>query len=364
LSAVEDLTSADDFLPQARLLERYQPRYEGTSSVQELEDLATEAADVVAAAERTSAALADLQASANDWTIPTAVTEPLENGRINTGFAIVNDARAVVKAATDANLALPDANLRAEIQPRFEAVTTGEEMAALRLAAEARRDQAESIGGALAALRLQDPEWQTPAVISDPIATGDFATAAEVAAVAKSWIENAYEANTTLPAMDAINRSQQDFEAATTLDELKAGASRAENWNLAADRVAEAQVAIDRPRDLMAEFGLWGVDLQPPLREAVQAAIDGDLTLALNRAATVIETANGASSGGALRLAGIVFLGVAILGVLGLWLILRREAGPPWARSTKPHWVDDKKDGPRLLGRGKTNGKKNDKKGK
>ena len=43
---------------------------------------------------------------------------------------------------------------------------------------------------------------------------------------------------------------------------------------------------------------------------------------------------------------------VAVLGVLGLWVMLRRQAGPSWARSTTPHWVED--DGKmRLLGRGK-----------
>jgi hypothetical protein len=49
---------------------------------------------------------------------------------------------------------------------------------------------------------------------------------------------------------------------------------------------------------------------------------------------------------GGLRLAGIVFFAVAILGVIGLWILFRREAGPPWARQTRPHWA--KADRPRL----------------
>ncbi len=66
----------------------------------------------------------------------------------------------------------------------------------------------------------------------------------------------------------------------------------------------------------------------------------------------MITTIQGGESAGSLRLAGIIFFGVAVIGVAGLWIMLRRQAGPSWARSTKPHWVDD--GGKRgLLGRGK-----------
>ena len=42
---------------------------------------------------------------------------------------------------------------------------------------------------------------------------------------------------------------------------------------------------------------------------------------------------------GGLRLAGIVFLIVAIIGVLGLWWLFRRNQGPPWARNGRPPWA-------------------------
>jgi hypothetical protein len=71
---------------------------------------------------------------------------------------------------------------------------------------------------------------------------------------------------------------------------------------------------------------------------------------------------NDAEPAGSLRLAGIIFFGVAVLGVLGLWVMLRRQAGPSWARSTKPHWVDDDDRGG-LFGRRKKKDKQ-DTKGK
>ncbi len=352
LQVVQDVSAANEAMPQAGLLEKYKDRYESTATVTGLQELADEVTDVRAQAQRTATALQDLQTSVGEWQIPDAVTKPLENGQIAAGFAIITDARAVVKAAGDANRALPGYDLSSDIRTRFEAVQDSTQMSTLRADTEVMRDQAQAIGDALGALESQAPEWQLPAVIRTPIDQRDFATAARVAAIAQGWINDAYEANTKLPAMNAIDRAQQDFEQAATEADLKAGAERANNWNIAADRVAEAQAAIVRPRDLLADLGLWGTDLQPILDQAIEAAVDGDSQKAFTQAAIVINAVNSASSDGGLRLAGVIFLGVAIVGVLGLWLMLRREAGPPWARQTKPHWVDDKKDR-RLLGRGK-----------
>jgi hypothetical protein len=339
---VESLVAADRFLPQAGLLEAYQQRYETTGSVEGLEELATEASAVRADADRTSVALADLEGSVGEWQIPAAVTDPITNGQIAAAAAIVGDARAVVNAARDADIALPDAEISAEIRPRFEAVVTGADMATLKVDAEKQRTQAESIGDALSSLRSEAPDWDVPEVVEAPIRERDFTTAAEVAEVAQDWIVAAAAANEKLPSPIAFAESKADFEAAESLADLQEGASRAANWNSAAAQVARAQTANDQDRDLLESLGLIGVDVTPALEEAIAAAISGDVQLALDRSTEVIDTLNSASSSGGLRLAGIVFMGVAILGVLGLWLMLRREAGPPWARHTTPHWVDKK----------------------
>ncbi|MEA2027214.1 MAG: hypothetical protein U9O18_11030, partial [Chloroflexota bacterium] len=87
------------------------------------------------------------------------------------------------------------------------------------------------------------------------------------------------------------------------------------------------------------DFGLWGVDVDTPLQEAKAAALAGDVAGAINKSTAVISTISNGSSSGSLRLGGLVFFGVAVLGVLGLWVMLRRQAGPSWARQTTPHWV-------------------------
>lgn len=339
---VEALIAADGFLPQAGVLETYRQRYESTASLDALEELAEEAISVRADADRTSVALADLESSVGEWQIPAAVTDPISNGQIAAAAAIVGDARAVVNAARDADIALPDAEISAEIRPRFEAVVTGGEMAALRADVVNQRDQAESIGDALLTLRSRANDWVIPAVVETPIRDRDFAVAAEVAEVAQDWVVSAAAANEKLPSPRAFANSKADFEAAETLAELQAGAATAKNWDDAAAQVARAQVVYDQPVDLLASLGLIGVDVTPVLEEAIAAAIAGDVQLALDRSTQVIDTLNSAASTGGLRLAGIVFLGIAILGVLGLWLMLRREAGPPWARQSTPHWVENK----------------------
>jgi hypothetical protein len=270
-------------------------------------------------------------------------------------MAIVEDARAVVSAARAADAALPDANLGADIRPRFEAVQTSEEMAALRAEAELKRAQADAVGGALDALSSRVPDWQIPAVITTPIAERDFVTAAEVAAAAQAWIENAWEADQKLDRMNAITRVKPLFEGAASLADLEAGAELAESWNLAAGNVRNAVDAAEAPRDMLSQLGLFGTDVTPTLNAAVEAAVAGNVAEALNKSAAVIDTIHGGSSVGGLRLAGIVFFAVAILGVIGLWIVFRREAGPPWARQSRPHWA--KADRPRLgsgrLGSGK-----------
>jgi len=119
--------------------------------------------------------------------------------------------------------------------------------------------------------------------------------------------------------------------------------------------VRNAVDAAEAPRDMLTQLGLWGTDVTPNLNAAIEAAVAGDVSEALNKSAAVIDTINGGSSVGGLRLAGIVFFAVALLGVIGLWVVFRREAGPPWARQSRPHWA--KEDRPRLpsgrLGSGK-----------
>jgi hypothetical protein len=96
---------------------------------------------------------------------------------------------------------------------------------------------------------------------------------------------------------------------------------------------------------MLTDFGLWGTDVRRLIEEAKIAAIAGDEAKATQLAGTAIREINNGAANGSLRLAGIIFLGVAIVGVLGLWIMLRRQAGPKWARSSTPHWVDKDRGG-------------------
>ncbi len=363
IQAAQYITEANEFLPQAGLLEKYQVRFENTATVTALDQLTADARSDRRNASLASFALAELRNVVGDWTIPEAVTRPLEQGQLEVGLGIVEDARAVVLAAREGDLALARAadldlvgtGLREEVQPRFEGVVTGADMAVLRQEVEARKDDAVAVGNALGELNKTVPEWEIPAVIAAPVAAGDYSSAVAPAQAAQQWVEFAAEANASLAEINALEGIREEFENAQDLQTLTDGAEAA---GRTAQAAVQVRLAIDKaaePRDMLASFGLWGVDVDPQIDEAKQAVIAGDIQVALTKAADVIKTIDGGSSAGSLRLAGIVFFGVAVIGVAGLWIMLRRQAGPSWARSTTPHWVkeEEQKNRRGLLGRGR-----------
>ncbi len=351
--AAQEISAAHAALPQAGLLDKYKARYETTTSAARLDDLASDAADDKRNAQRAGGALESLETEIGEWSIPAAVTDPLLAGQLQAGYAIIEDARAVVRAATAADLALPAAGMREDVQPQFEAVRTGAEMTALREQVEARAAEAEAVGNALSTLNTLVPGWQIPAVVADPVAAGDFAAARATAEAAETWVTAANEADLALPEIDAMNRIKEGFESAASLAELQAGVTLAQEWAEAASHVRRAIDENSKDRDLLTSFGLWGVDVTPIVEQAKAAAIEGNVKEAIQLSGDAIHTLQGGSSAGSLRLIGIVFFGVAVLGVLGLWVMLRRQAGPSWARSTKPHWVEGGEGKRGLLGRGK-----------
>lgn len=339
LQIAQDAAAADVALPEANLLEGFRVRYEASPTTSALEELAAEIADTRRQAEATSIELATLQSIVGDWVIPSAVSAPVAAGQIATALAISRDARGVITAVQQAEQALPEAAVAATFQPRFEAVVTGSEMAMLRAESESSRDQAVAVGDALRALRRTVGDWTLPAIVTNPIDQRDFETAAKTAAAARRWIESAAQADRALPKIEALSSVREEFQAATTLDELEACAQLADDWAAAAGRVAAAIAAANAPRDLMTQIGLFGTDVNPQVQAAIAAAKAGEVGEATSQAVAVIDAINSGSSSGGLRLIGLVFLGVAILGVLGLLVIFRRESGPPWAKNTKPPWA-------------------------
>ena len=258
----------------------------------------------------------------------------------------------IAPPVASADEALPEVGLRDEIRPRFEGVTSADEMAALREQVEQRATEVEAVGTALATLNRLVPDWTIPAVVAEPIEEGRFADAVAAVEAAADWVESADEAQALLPELDALASIKSDFENAQSLLDLRNGASFAETQVQAATLVREAKAKAAQDRDLLTNFGLWGVDVDAIVDEALAAAVAADLQQAIDKSVDAISKIDGGSSAGSLRLAGLVFFGVAVLGVLGLWVMLRRQAGPSWARSTTPHWIEDgNKRG--LLGRGR-----------
>ncbi len=353
ITAAQEISAADAALPQAKFLDKYKALFETTTTAGKLDDLVADAKSDRLRAERAGRALEQLQAEVGDWVIPEAVTSPLEIGQIQTGVDIINDARGVIAAVVAADLALPEAGLREEAQPLFEAVTTGAEMAALRTQVEQRAAEADAVGTALSTLNRLVPTWQIPAVLADPVAAGDFGEAVATAQAAARWITFADRAQDALPELDALESIKTDFESAQSLADLQQGVELAQDQSEAADWVKRAKVQAAKDRDLLTDFGLWGVDIDAVVDEAVAAAIAGEVELAVNKSTEAISKLDGGASSGSLRLAGLVFFGVAVLGVLGLWVMLRRQAGPSWARSSTPHWMEDGSSKRGLLGRGK-----------
>ncbi len=335
------ITAAAEALPEAGLIEAFADDYRSAATQNELEDLAAAATGVRREAEATGRSLDLLRSEVGEWQVPAAVTDPVERGQISAGRAVIEDARAVVAAARTADIALPAAQLSLDIRPRFEAVTSSAQMASLRAEAEERSREAQAVGNALDLLQDRVPAWQIPAVVTDPVAERDFATAALTASAAQRWVENAWKADRDWPEFGALDRVKPEFESAESLEALEAGADLAGKWSQAADWINRAEVAAAADRDLLTDFGLWGVDVETPLQAAKDAGLAGDVDNAINESSRVISLVEGGSSAGQLRLGGLVFFGIAVLGVLGLWVILRRQSGPSWARQRKPHWLED-----------------------
>ncbi|CAN5811456.1 hypothetical protein BH23CHL8_BH23CHL8_14110 [soil metagenome] len=342
VTVAQAIMEADEALPEAGLLDRFGARFEAATTAVALESLAVEATEVSAQAQQVGVALAGLRASVGDWVIPEAVTAPIEEGRILEALAVVQDARGVVIAAREADQALqalPEAHLAAGIRPRFEAATSALEMAALRADAESDRDNARTVGVSLDSLQATVPTWALPAILTRPIAEGDFDLAARLLSQAAAWVRFADEADAALPEMDALDRTREAFEGATASAELESGADLAEDWALAATRVGDALAQVSGPTDLMTDIGLYGTDLEPLREAAIAAARSGDVALATDRAVILVSTYSDGTRGGGLRLAGLAFVVVAIVGLVGLWWLFRRNQGPPWARQGRPPWA-------------------------
>jgi hypothetical protein len=340
LAIVDDLRAAEAALPGSDLHSAFRTRFEMASSRSALESLSVSVAELRDQALSIKIDLDALGVEAGGWTLPKAVSEPLARGQVSSAYTAIRDARAVVQAVTEARGSLAEAELEDVIRPRYEAAASLDALRALAEEAAVLRDQAVATGGALGTLRADIGDWRLPTVFLEPIKARDFARAQETIGEGQAWIDAAQGADEALPnELDAVASQRTAFEGASSIEDLQAGREVAKRQEQAALLVGKALSRKNDSRDLMTQVGLWGVDLVDLEVDALAAARDGDIGEATSLAADITMVMNNATRSGGLRLAGIVFFGVAVFGVLGLWLFFRRERKPPWARSSRPPWA-------------------------
>lgn len=339
LAVARDLAAAETALPDSPIHGPFQARFEAARDVTTLESLAGSVASIRKDAETTGVELDALRSESGEWKLPAAVTTPLAAGQVGAALDAIRDARATVGAVATARTALPEADVPSVIRPDYESATTKAQLEKVAAEAVALRDQAVATGAGLDKLRASVPGWTLPAVFGDSIRERDFATAQEAITTGQAWVDFAIQADSRIAGLGALAAQKAPFEAASSVVELEAGRVVAERQAQAVEYVADALQRKNDPRDLLTQVGLLGTDLNEVTDSALQAARDGDVPAATSYAAQLNKALTEASRSGGLRLSGLVFLGVALLGVIGLWVVLRRERKPPWARTSKPPWA-------------------------
>lgn len=339
ISILSDLAAAEGFLPGASIHDGYRTDFEAAASLSALEALAATVAGVRTQAEDASLELAALRSEAGEWALPGAISGPLAAGDVADALSAIRAARQIVRATAEANAALPEADVAALIRPAYESAATAEAIDALAQEAGVMRDKAVVTGAGLERLRASVGDWTLPNVFVDAIRQRDFDTAQKAVDTAQRWIDAARDADSRLSGLNALESQHAAFEAAVSLEDLEAGRVVAERQQQAVVYVTDALARKDDARDLLTQLGLLGSDLEEQTEAALEAAREGDVEAALEAASVLNSAISDATRAGGLRLAGLVFVGVALVGVIGLWAARHRERKPPWARTGKPPWA-------------------------
>lgn len=154
-------------------------------------------------------------------------------------------------------------------------------------------------------------DWTMPEAILRPMSEWGFGTAQRAMDQADAIRASVAQADAALPGIDASNGPiRMLFQTAKTVDDLRAAAAQAADQAKAAEAVAAAVARVAAPRDVLAQVGLAGADLDTPLGAATSAAKAADLAGAQAAVAQVNALLDGASQQGLIRIA--LALGVAI----------------------------------------------------
>ena len=174
-------------------------------------------------------------------------------------------------------------------------------------------------------------DWQMPDAIRVPLEAWDFAETRARTTTAKEVLTQVRTADSALAGIDAADGpAKAVFGDATTAADLKEARDIAASQATAAADVAGALEALDEPRDVLAEIGLMGVELQPVADEAVAAVKAADADAAAAGAAMIRDELGRAAGTGTQRVAlGVSGVLAALLLLVGGLLLVRRRRHRP-----------------------------------
>lgn len=168
-------------------------------------------------------------------------------------------------------------------------------------------------------------DWAIPEVVLRPMGEWRFSDATAAIARAANAYAATNKADEILSGIDALNGPVKGlFESARTIADVQEAETRAREQASAAEAIAAAKARYEEPRDLVAQIGLAGTDLQPSLTAGIAAVATIDIGTARGQADVINETIANATSQGQLRIGFAV--GVVLLAALAFVLLRRRRA--------------------------------------
>ncbi|HJP90207.1 MAG TPA: hypothetical protein VJ850_14325 [Candidatus Limnocylindrales bacterium] len=180
--------------------------------------------------------------------------------------------------------------------------------------------------GAYHTLQALLGEWQMPPTILQNMAGWHFDLATSAMKTATEVYNESAEVETVLPGASGMHgEARTQLESATSQRVLDLALQAADARLAAAHAVADARTALGAPRDLVAQVGLIGTDLQPTLDAAIKAVVDDDAMSARAGADAIQAALADAPKQGQLRLMLAIGIPLLLLLLLIVFLVFRRR---------------------------------------
>jgi hypothetical protein len=163
--------------------------------------------------------------------------------------------------------------------------------------------------------------WRLPLAVRGPMASWDFTNARTAINTATQIVTLRDQSTKLLPGFSPDGTPFQTmFESARTQSELESALALARDEVAAAAKVQQARQLNDGSRSILQTLGLLGVDLTKPLAQADRAMKSAKPADATTNAQKVIDSVNGSSNQGLMRLSWM--LGLLVVAMLLLTLLI------------------------------------------